>query len=168
MDIVKLVEILIWPFVTSTIYLFNFKRINRLFEVLILRIENGAEFEFSSIKIGEVPSNLPSAQITEEILEKHLALVHSSWRYQKKDVDFGRKMYCFEVHIEANLDVLERIEYVKYTLHKSYPNPEQTKTNFNDKFVLKELAWGASYVKAFVKIKNQKEEILLKRYINLI
>ncbi len=76
-------------------------------------------------------------------------------------------MYCFHAIIQAPDEVLERIEYVKYHLHPSYPNSVQTITDRKNHFKLKELAYGESNLKAEVKIKGQPELIKLSRYINL-
>lgn len=76
-------------------------------------------------------------------------------------------MYVIQIIIQANNDVLDKVEYVRYSLHSSYPNRVQTKTNRKDQFELKELAWGEFNLKAEVKIKGQQDLITLTRYINL-
>ncbi len=105
--------------------------------------------------------------LCENVSENHLALLHSCWRYPKKDKEFGKKMYVIQVIVQANKGVLDRIEYVKHSLHPSYPNKLQTKTDRENNFELKEVAWGEFNLKAEVKIKGQKELINLSRYINL-
>ena len=59
-------------------------------------------------------------------------------------------MYVIQVIVQANKDVLDRIEYVKYSLHSSYPNKLQTKTDRVNNFELIEIAWGESYLRAEV------------------
>jgi len=103
----------------------------------------------------------------EEITSNHMALIHSSWRYPKKDAEFGRRMWVFHVVVQARDEVLDRIEYVKYFLDQSYPNPVQTVTDRQSRFRLKELANGESSVRCEVKIKGQERLVFLERYINL-
>jgi hypothetical protein len=166
-QIINLVDKTIWPLLLLVIYLINSKRINRLIETLVSRIEKGAAFEVSTLKVGQIPVSIPSPKENEIVTENNLALLHSSWRYQKKDKEFNKKMYVIQIIIQANNDVLDRIEYVKYSLHSSYPNSVQTTTDRTNHFQLKELAWGEFNLKAIVKIKEQKEIINLTRYINL-
>lgn len=166
-QIIILIDKIIWPTLIFAIYLINFKKIKRIIEVLILRVEKGAEFQLSSLKIGQIPISLPSPKENEKVTENNLALLHSSWRYPKKDLEFKKTMYVIQVIIQAHSDVLDRIEYVKYSLHSSYPNRIQTKTDRACQFELKELAWGEFNLKATVKIKAQDEIITVTRYINL-
>lgn len=76
-------------------------------------------------------------------------------------------MFCFHVVVQASDEVLDRIEYVMYSLHPSHPNPIQTVTDRKSRFKLKEMAWGESNVRAEAKVKSQDEVIKLSRYINL-
>lgn len=164
---ISLIEIIVWPLFLTIFILLNIKSFKKIFTALVFRIESGAEFQFYSFKVGQIPVSLPSPEENEKVTENHLALLHSSWRYVKKDKEFKQKMFVIQVVIQANNDVLDRIEYVKYLLHPSYPNNVQTKTNSANNFELKELAWGEFNIRAEVKIKGQEEIIYLSRYINL-
>ncbi len=62
---------------------------------------------------------------------------------------------------------LARIEYVVYYLHVSYPHPIQTRTEREDKFLLKEIANGEYVLLAKVFIKDIDKPIILQRYITL-
>lgn len=166
-QMIKLIEIIIWPLLVLLIYVFNFKRLNSVIDSLIDRIEAGATFKFRGIEVGEAPLSLPTPELNEEVAQEHLALVHSSWRYPRKDKEFGKKMYGFQLIVQGQDSVLDRIEYVKYKLHQTYPNPVQIKYDRKRHFELKELAWGESTVSAEVKIKGQEMTIKLSRYINL-
>jgi len=117
--------------------------------------------------VAMIPTILKAPDKGEQVTENHLALVHSSWRYAKKDSEFKKDMYAFHVIVQGNEEVLDRIEYVKYSLHPTYPNPNQVVTDRKSHFKLKELAWGESNVRAEVKIKGQEQTIKLNRYINL-
>jgi hypothetical protein len=62
---------------------------------------------------------------------------------------------------------LDRVEYVVYLLHKSYPEPVQARTNRTEKFLLKELANGEYVLLAEVHFKDRRSPLLLQRYISL-
>jgi tetratricopeptide (TPR) repeat protein len=124
-----------------------------------------AAWQDVGIEIGGPDRKSPGQSVP--VTENHLALIHSSWRYPKKDAEFGRQMYCFHVVVQGRDEVLDRIEYVKYRLDPSYPNPDRTVTDRKSRFKLKELAWGESTVRAEVKVKGQEEPIQLSRHINL-
>jgi hypothetical protein len=166
-QIINLIDKIVWPTIVLIIYLFNYTKINEVITVLVTRIKSGAELQISSFKVGQIPVSLPSPKEDENVTENNLALLHTSWRYPKKDKEFSKKMYVIQVVIQANNDVLDRIEFVKYSLHSSYPNPLQTKANRENQFELKELAWGEFNLKAMVKIKGQNDAIKLVRFINL-
>ncbi len=166
-QIINLTDKIIWPLLILVVYLINAKKINRLVDILVTRVEKGAEFQVSSLRVGQIPVSLPTPKENEMVTENNLALLHSSWRYPKKDKEFNKSMYVIQVIIQASIDVLDRIEYVKYSLHPSYPNRIQTTTDRTHQFQLKELAWGEFNLKAAVKIKQQEEIINLTRYINL-
>jgi hypothetical protein len=165
-QLIEIMKIVIWPALLVLIYLTNISRFKSILTSLENRIKDGSEIEFQGLKVG-APITLPNATIGEKVTDEHLALVHSSWRYPKKDKEFGKKMYGFQVIVEGQKETLDRIEYVKYILSKSYPNWEQIKHDRKNHFELKELAWGTSTVNAEIKIKGQEDTIKLSRYINL-
>jgi hypothetical protein len=131
------------------------------------RIKQGAEIDIKGVVIGSIPNNLPVMKDKKEITKDYFALIHASWRYPKKDLEFKKRMYCIQVIIQAQQEVLDEVEFVKYYLHNSYPNPIQTKHDKKNHFELKELAWGEYLLKAEVKLKESNNVIQLERYINL-
>jgi len=164
---VELVKALAWPLVTIAGLLVFHKRLFAILGGLERRINAGASLKVLSFEVGQAPTNLPMPLKGEEITSNHMALIHSSWRYPKKDAEFGRRMWVFHVVVQARDEVLDRIEYVKYFLDQSYPNPVQTVTDRQSRFRLKELANGESSVRCEVKIKGQERLVFLERYINL-
>jgi hypothetical protein len=94
-------------------------------------------------------------------------LAYSCWRYEKADKKFGRRMYAFQVIIDASDTILDNIEYVTYRLSSSWENPIRPVTDRTTQFELKELAWGASTIHADVKMKGQEEVITLSHPIVL-
>ncbi|MEP0265402.1 pYEATS domain-containing protein [Dokdonia sp.] len=165
-QVIELIKILIWPIIALVVYLTNIRRFKSIFNSLESRIKSGSELEFQGFKVG-VALSLPEAKQNEDITDEHLALIHSSWRYQRKDKEFGKRMFGIQVIVQGQISALDRIEYVKYKLDASYPNPVQKKYDRTRNFELKELAWGTSTIRAEVKIKDQEKLIKLSRFINL-
>ncbi len=62
---------------------------------------------------------------------------------------------------------LERIKYVQYYLHDSYPQPIIVKSRLKDKFCLKEIANGEYVLTAKVFFKDISQPLILERYITL-
>ena len=164
---IKLIDTMAWPFVVIVTFVVFYPQLSKLFKAILHRIESGAEFTTPWASVGKAPSAVEAPKESEPITENHMALIHSSWRYPKKDKEFGYRMYGFHVIIQAPDEVLDRIEFVKYKLDSSYPNPVQTVNDRKSHFKLKELAWCESILRAEVKIKDQYELIHLSRYINL-
>ncbi len=165
-QITELIKILIWPTIALIVYITNIRRFKSIFKSLESRIKSGSEIEFQGFKVG-VALSLPEAKQDEEVTDEHLALIHSSWRYQRKDREFGEKMFGIQVIVQGQTSALDRIEYVKYKLDSSYPNSVQKKYDRTRNFELKELAWGSSTIRAEVKIKDQENLVKLSRFINL-
>ena len=164
---IKILELVVWPIIVLLIILLFFKKILKLFNVLLHRIEKGAEFSTPWASVGPLPSTVKEPEENEPITENNMALIHSSWRCTNKDRGYQHVMYCFHAIIQAPDKVLNQIEYVKYKLHSSYPNNEQVVHDRKSHFKLKELAWGESNLRADIKIKGQDKPIRLSRYINL-
>ena len=164
---IRILEIVIWPILAVMMVAVFYNHLNKLIDILLIRIKAGAEFSTPWVSVGKIPSTVKAPENNEPITENNMALIHSSWRYPKKDRDYGRPMYCFHAIIQAPDEVLNRIEYVKYYLHPTYPNKVQVVNDRKSHFKLKELAWGETNLKAEVKIEKQDEPIKLSRYINL-
>jgi hypothetical protein len=165
----KLVEILIWPLITVIILILVYPHLRVILKALTKRIDAGAKIVTPWLTVDIVPTTLDTPGKDELVTHNHMALIHSSWRYPKKDKEFQRPVYAFHAVIQAQDSVLDRIEFVRYTLSRSYPNPIQTSVNRQNRFKLKELAWGESILRAEVKVKvkGQDDLIKLSRYINL-
>ena len=114
------------------------------------------------------PREIKAPEGAEEISFEHMALLHSSWRYPKKDAEFGRPIWAFHLIVVAADEVLDRIDSVTYTLHPSYGERERQEIrDRTSNFALKELAWAESIVRATITIRNQQTLVKLNRYINL-
>jgi hypothetical protein len=162
-----LISAISWPAISLIAIALFWKDIKSLIDAVAGQIRKGASIRTPIGSLGPVPSDIKAPERNEPITENNMALIHSSWRYPKKDREFGRIMYCFHAIIQAPSEVLDRIEFVKYHLHPSYPNPVQQVTDRKSHFKLKELAYGESNLRAEVKVKEQNDLISLSRYINL-
>src|SRR5204863_29831 len=97
-----------------------------------------------------------------------LTLIHRAWRSPKYDYMYpGREMYRIHVILYGPHSALNRVKHVKYRLNPRYPKPTQFTTNRLENFGLNELAFGPALIRAEVKIKGQKQPVLLSRYIDL-
>lgn len=164
---IKLVEILIWPMITVVIVILLYPHLRIVLNVLTERIKAGAKIETPWVTVDIVPTVLGSPSKGEIVTQNHMALIHSSWRYPKKDEEFKKPMYAFHAVIQGQDIVLDRIEFVRYSLHPSYPNQIQTSTDRKSRFKLKEIAWGEFTLRAEVKVEGQDDLIKLSRYVNL-
>ncbi len=50
--------------------------------------------------------------------------------------------YDWEVFVDENDSVVEKIDHIIYFLHKTFPNPIRTITDKEKKFLLKSKGWG--------------------------
>jgi len=164
---ISLVQATIWPAFALALVVFFRRPLLSLFSAVENRVNSGAKVTTAWISFDAPPSNLKSPAGDAPVTENHLVIVHSSWRYPKKDAEYNRTMYAFHVIIQATDDVLDRIESVRYSLHPSYPNPIRVVTDRASRFKLKDLAWGETNVRAEVLVKGQQQPIKLNRYINL-
>src|SRR5687768_5307112 len=109
-DWIVLIGAVAWPLV-ALIALFMFRKSAKaILQILEKRIENGASVKFYSVEVGQAPTNLPLPAKGEAITANHLALLHSSWRYPRKDAEFGCRMWAVHVVVQARDEVLDRIE----------------------------------------------------------
>jgi hypothetical protein len=164
---IDILDIIIWPAIIFIMYLVNRKSLDKVFNNLVKRVEKGAALKFGIVEFGAMPGSIDSPGKDEQVNENHIALVHSSWRYAKKDEEFGKKMYVIQVVVFANDDVMEKIEKVRYILHPTYKINVHECTNRAERFEMKELAWGDFILRAEIQIKGQTEKLKLTRYINL-
>lgn len=163
----QLVGEVTWP-ACFVIFMFVFKeKLHDLASAIAKSVDAGAEVKLGPhLSIGSRPSMLEAAKPSEPVTSNHLALIHSSWRYSKKDAEFNRRMYCFHVILQGKPETLDRVESVKYILLEWF-NKTQVVTDRASNFKLKELAWGEGKITAQVFIKGQADPVILERYINL-
>ena len=78
----------------------------------------------------------------------------------------GKDWWEWAVWVEASDEELDRIEYVEYILHSTFPKPVREISDRTTKFRLQTIGWGifTIYVKLFFKdgeTKNLKHELKL-------
>ncbi len=80
------------------------------------------------------------------------------------------RVYDIRAIVDSSLEgALEKVDHVEYSL-PGYPEPyrnPQPLTNYADKFLLKELAYGGSNIYAKVFLKGEEEPIELVSSISL-
>lgn len=137
-----------------------------------LRPPSGSPDENRSLLTKDVQV-LP--RVTQEVLPfDYYFINHTSFLRKNKQDEF-RKLtgvnldhYDIRVVVDSYYQgALDRVEYVEYILHRSYPQPIQYRRNPEDKFLLKELANGEYVLMAKVFLKDRKDPVLLQRYITL-
>ncbi|WP_281561336.1 pYEATS domain-containing protein [Thalassomonas sp. RHCl1] len=102
-------------------------------------------------------------------------LNHVAFLRQEKQEEFQQRTglvdfphYDIRVILDSYYKgAMEKVKYVEYFLHKSYPEPIQTRSNLKNKFLLKELANGEYVLQAKVHITGRREPLILQRYITL-
>jgi hypothetical protein len=124
-------------------------------------------------RIGPLPmyGNLEQVAEGSPVEDRHLHLVHSCWRVDKR-TKFGVMPYQIHLIVYAHPSALARIESVEYRLpgypvghdHQAGGPPERL-------FELKELANGFSIVQAFVHLRSRPPGhpsfLKLSRFINM-
>jgi hypothetical protein len=58
-------------------------------------MDANAPIKILQLEVGSAPTNLPTASSGEVITADFMALIHSSWRYPKKDAEFGTRMWSY-------------------------------------------------------------------------
>lgn len=66
----------------------------------------------------------------------------------------GYDWYKWEVFVDEPDETLDKIEYVKYLLHPTFPNPERIVTDRSTKFALESSGWGVFKIIITIKFKN--------------
>jgi hypothetical protein len=153
-------------------------------------LESGAEiaWEFMGNKLVVKPSQAvrpPAGESAESVqlsaIESrdpmpvdYYFINHTSFLRPDKQAEFQARTGIKAPHYDIRVIVdsyyrgaLERVKYVKYLLHQAYPEPIQIRSQYANKFLLKELANGEYVLIAQVYLKDRKEPIVLQRYITL-
>jgi len=160
---------LLWIILALALVIALRKLILRLLNALVRRIERGDPIKIATwITLGSSVGPLKVPPGNGFVTDDHVALIHRSWRVEKRDADFGgTPMYQLHVILFGENEALDRVEYVMYRLNPAYPEPVRLSSSRATCFELKELANGYSLLRAEVKIKEQTELIYLSRFIDL-
>jgi transcription initiation factor IIF auxiliary subunit len=68
----------------------------------------------------------------------------------KNDISFD---WC--VFLDEEREILNNIEYIKYILHPTFPNPERIVYDYKDKFALYSNGWGSFNIRIEIVSKNK-------------
>ncbi|MCC6322734.1 MAG: hypothetical protein IT438_15000 [Phycisphaerales bacterium] len=123
---------------------------------------------------GDGPDELPALAPDAPLPSDYLYLVHTSFLRPQMQAEFQRRTGVLLPHydIRVKLDSyyrggLDRVSYVEYVLHTSFPDPIQRRYGAADNFELKEVANGEFVLAANVYLKDLKHPLVLQRYITL-
>lgn len=78
----------------------------------------------------------------------------------------GNDWWDWSVWIDGPADLLDRIQYVEYTLHPSFPQPVRRIRNRATQFRLDTAGWGTFTIYARV-VFNDGEDVRLEHELNL-
>ena len=145
----------------------------------------GVEYE-SAVKMEASPSRRDLSGSDSDKLEltdkeepnilpaDYIYINHTSFLRENKQREFQAITHVNIPHYDIRVIIdsyykgaLERIRFVKYYLHQSYPEPIQTRSNMKDHFCLKEIANGEYVLIAKIFLKDLEKPIILERYITL-
>jgi hypothetical protein len=123
---------------------------------------------------GDSSVTLPPIQSDEPLPADYLFVNHTSFLRSEEQGEFrkrtGRPYTYYDVRVIVDsyyTGALDRVDYVEYLLHQSYPQPIQIRKNRAEKFLLKELADGEYVLLAKVYLKDRKSPLILQRYMTL-
>ncbi len=122
----------------------------------------------------ETVTPLPQPSKNDELPNDYYYLNHTSFLRHEKQEEFrartGVRRNHYDIHVIVDSfynGALERVEKVEYYLHRAYPHSIQVRTDYRDKFLLKELANGEYVLQAKVYVKEKADFVRLQRYISL-
>jgi transcription initiation factor IIF auxiliary subunit len=75
-------------------------------------------------------------------------------RAKYKETVRGYEYYDWDVFVDEPEDVLEKIDYVVYYLHETFPDPVRTVAETKSAFALKSRGWGEFSIKIEVHFKD--------------
>lgn len=78
--------------------------------------------------------------------------IRQSEKYEPSDD--GQDWWAWAVWVDGPDDVLDRVAWVQWTLHPTFPNPTQTVTDRATKFRLDTGGWGVFPIVAHVHLKD--------------
>lgn len=182
---IEAVAAVLWPLLAALVLFALRHRIFRL-------MESGAELavEFMGTKVAITPAKAvrsPGAESsptndentlyiaqTDPIPVDYVFLNHTSFLREAMQQQFKEKTGVDRPHYDIRVIVdsyyqgaLERISHVEYILHQAYPEPIQVRSQSRDHFLLKELANGEFVLVAKIFLCDQKQPLILQRYITL-
>jgi transcription initiation factor IIF auxiliary subunit len=72
----------------------------------------------------------------------------------------GQDRWEWTIFIEADQEVLSRIQCVEYTLHETFPDPVRTVCSAGNKFALSSNGWGTFTIKIRVILRDGTQKTL--------
>ena len=66
--------------------------------------------------------------------------------------------YKWKVFVDEEDEILDKIDYVEYLLHKTFPNPRRIRKDRKTKFALESEGWGGFYIIITIFLKNGEKK----------
>ena len=78
--------------------------------------------------------------------------------FKSKSEYVGQGRFDWEVHVEGDDLALDNIKFVRYKLHKTFPNRIRDIYDRNNNFRLETAGWGEFTIRIIVNLKDGKKE----------
>lgn len=110
-------------------------------QVLVLRPDIAPSVDAFWDKLCEWPRTNFAERWMKDIVIRERATIIKEDVYSKQ-ADATVDWYAWEIQIDNDENLLQKIDYVQYRLHETFANPIQIVRSRGDKFTLRGRAWG--------------------------
>ena len=84
-------------------------------------------------------------------------------QWEKYEGEGGEDWWKWAVWLEGSDDALDRVEFVEWALHPTFPNPVRRTRDRSTKFRLETGGWGVFHIVARVRLNDGTQVKLLHR-----
>src|SRR5262245_54551202 len=88
-------------------------------------------------------------------------------RLEQSESYVGDDTWSWAIWLEGESPELDRISYVEYTLHPTFPKPVRRVSDRSTRFRLEAQGWGAFTIYATAKYKDDSSAVRLKHDLEL-
>ena len=98
-------------------------------------------------------------EMVEKIVGQRKGMIKFN-NYAKKigERGYGYDWYKWRVFVDEDETILNKIDYVEYLLHKTFPNPKRIVKDRETKFALESEGWGKFYIFITIFLKNGEKK----------
>lgn len=186
---IEILKVVAWP-ATALIVIFLFRRLIDAALVkggaFTFRLKDVAEFSIQpthgirppadTTVVGDsgLVQDVATIPAASALPHDYYFLKHTSFLRGEKQAEFRKRTGVSSDHYDIRVvvgsyykEALQRIDHVVYVLHDSYSEPVRFRRRQEDRFLLKELAYGEFVILAKIFMKDRVEPVILQRYITL-